>query len=64
MVLAWLAVASTYAVLFAAGFGIELWAAARRPEREFHVAALYLWIPLGGSLAVALALGSALTFPR
>ena len=63
MVAAWIAVAGTYAVLFAAGFGVEMWTVAHRPERERNFAAVYLWLPLGGALTVALLLHSALTGP-
>ena len=60
MVLAWTAVVCTYAVLLAAGVGVELWTTAHRPERERNFAAPYLWIPLGGALTVAMLLHSAL----
>jgi len=61
MVVAWIAVASTFAVLFAGGIAFEAWGDARRPHRREHVAAAYLWIPMGGALTVALLLRDALS---
>jgi hypothetical protein len=60
MVLAWVAVAGTYAVLFGAAIGWEVWTASHRPGRVLPLAAAYVWIPLGGALVVALLLRSAL----
>ena len=53
--------AASIALLFAGGFAFEAWGDARRPDRRQHVAAAYLWIPLGGALAVALLFWDALS---